>query len=127
MRTNPWRSVLFQRYPKRTPSSPWCSSKATESPTTDLASVRRTPGSGASAKGRHTTAGPAAAVRILVTGPIPPAEAWRRSSVSYGKSAPLASTRPAVSAPVLETNIQRSPSLTMLSRNGGIRSTSGIA
>ena len=58
-----------------------------------------------------------------------PGEAGNRcnsSSVVVGEEGLVLSTRPAVGPPVLETNIQWSESLTMLIRNGGIRSTSGM-
>jgi hypothetical protein len=52
-------------------------------------------------------------------GPVCAVDSWILSTVSYGKSAFSASTRPAVRPPVLETNSQWSELETTVMKNGG--------
>ncbi|MEZ6318822.1 MAG: hypothetical protein R3B49_08735 [Phycisphaerales bacterium] len=101
------------------------SSNINASPTGVRSSRRVRPlTSGRGSSGRQTDP---PSKRIIVTGPVTPAAACKRSSVSYGKRHRSGSTRPPVTPPELDTYSHRSDSPTTVIKNGGISSTCSIS
>ena len=119
-RTSPSSAEVNHSYSKRRPARSWSWRKRMRVPDrffhTELGAAGPC---SRGAKGSQTSNPSASAKRTQVRGPVCCPRRWILSTVSYGRKAPSALPRPALSDPAEETKAQRSLSPASVMKNGG--------